>query len=68
MTVTRRKMAVLLAAAATQVTAQAPPPAPPKPTADQDLADARLNLRGAALQLARVPLPMSTEPAFRFRA
>ena len=57
----------ILLAAATQVRAQAPPAAA-KPSADQDLLDARANLRTAAAQVARVKLPMAVEPAVRFKA
>ena len=74
MKITRRSMAGLMAALAAgraaPVRAQAPPQpaAPPKPTADQDLSAARQDVQLAARQVAQVPLPRSTEPAFRFRA
>lgn len=78
MSVTRRTMARMLAAAAAtnatvgiaaaQAPRQNPQPAAAKPTAGQDLESARQDLRTNALQISRVALPMATEPAFRFRA
>ena len=73
MKVTRRSLAGMLAAAAAgtaaaQATKQNPAaPAKPKPDATQDLESARQDLRNNALQISRIALPMSTEPAFRFR-
>jgi hypothetical protein len=60
---TRRKLTGILASAAIPLPAQAPP-RPAEPTVEQ----ARQALRGAAAQVARLKLPMSVEPAFRFRA
>ena len=71
MNVSRRKLAKILTTAtlASQVTqAQTPPAAPAKPAADQDLVQAKAGLRANAAQVARIPLPMAVEPAFRFKA
>jgi hypothetical protein len=70
MDVTRRAVGRILAATAiisSGVAAQAPPPAA-SPNADADLNAARALMRSDAQRLAQVRLPMSTEPAFRFRA
>jgi hypothetical protein len=64
MDISRRQLAgVVLAATAS---AQAPP----KPEAEADAAAeaARLRQRTRAEAIARVPLPMTTEPAFQFKA
>jgi hypothetical protein len=62
MDISRRQLAgVLLASTAV---AQAPPK--PQPEADVDAA--RLQQRAAAQVISRVPLPMTTEPAFQFKA
>lgn len=59
MDISRRQLAaVLTGAAAAQ--AQAP--------ADTELEDARARQRIAAQIIARVPLPMTVEPAFQFKA
>jgi len=64
MDISRRQLAgVLLAGTAV---AQAPPP--PKPQSDSDVDAARGQQRAAAQVIARVPLPMTTEPAFQFKA
>jgi hypothetical protein len=74
MDISRRQLAgVLIAsAAAAQVQAQAPPaPAPQSLTpqsADAELEAARGERRIAAQIIARVPLPMTVEPAFQFKA
>ena len=72
MRVTRRKLARILtagaAAAAVQAAPQAPPPPSAQPSSDDDLRSARADLRSNAVRIAQVKLPMSTEPAFRFRA
>lgn len=66
MDVSRRKAAQTLAAlAAIQFDAVAQTPAA---DSDADLKAARDQLRANAEQIAKVPLPMATEPAFRFRA
>jgi hypothetical protein len=61
MKVSRREL--LLAAAAT-ASAQAPP----KPQAPESVNDALARQRASAQAVARVPLPMSTEPSFQFKA
>ena len=59
MDISRRQLAaVLTGAAAAQ--AQAP--------TDTELEDARARQRIAAQIIARVPLPMTIEPAFQFKA
>lgn len=65
--VTRRKLGTLLAtasAAAQITTAQAPARA----EGDADLETARQQARNNAQLISRVKLPMTTEPAFRFKA
>jgi len=59
MDVSRRQLAALLTGAAV---AQAQVPA------DKEVDDARARQRIAAQTIARVPLPMNTEPAFQFKA
>jgi len=68
--ITRRKLAGLLGAATAAVTAQAQSPQPtPQPAAAVDeVAAAREQAKRNAEQIARVKLPMSTEPAATFRA
>jgi hypothetical protein len=63
MDVSRRQLAALLTGAAV---AQAQVPTPV--SADKEVDDARARQRIAAQTIARVPLPMSTEPAFQFKA
>jgi hypothetical protein len=63
MDVSRRQLAAVLTGAAV-AQAQAPAQAP----ADTEADDARARQRNAAQTIARVPLPMSTEPAFQFKA
>jgi len=63
MDVSRRQLAAVLTGA-TLVQAQAQAQVP----ADKELDDARARQRIAAQTIARVPLPMSTEPAFQFKA
>jgi hypothetical protein len=69
MKVSRRK---LLLAAAVTAAVQAPAQAPPTPTvpqsADSELETAKSQQRVRAQIIARVPLPMTTEPAFHFKA
>ena len=62
MKVSRRKL--MLAASAATASAQAPP----NPTPEAEVEDARARQRIAAQTIARIPLPMSTEPAFQFKA
>ncbi|HSP69608.1 MAG TPA: hypothetical protein VLN48_17920 [Bryobacteraceae bacterium] len=59
MDVSRRQLGAVLAGAAV---AQAQVPA------DAELEDARARQRIATQTIARVPLPMTTEPAFQFKA
>jgi hypothetical protein len=59
MDISRRQLAVVLTGA-TVIQAQTP--------ADKELDDARARQRVAAQTIARIPLPMSTEPAFQFKA
>jgi len=68
MELSRRQLAgVILAGTAA---AQAPAPQPPTTTqsADTELETARSARRTAAQIIARVPLPMTVEPAFQFKA
>lgn len=62
---TRREMASALAGAAAATPGQAQP-APASPGNDQETVRARLRTSGG--EIAKVALPMSTEPAFRFKA
>jgi len=64
MDVTRRTLARLFAATVAVPVAEAVPQAS---ESDDDKA-AREVMRNNLQQLAKVPLPMATEPAFRFRA
>ena len=59
MDISRRQLAAVLTGA-TVAQAQAP--------IDTELEDARARQRIAAQTIARVPLPMTTEPAFQFKA
>ena len=59
MDISRRQLAVVLTGA-TVIGAQTP--------ADKEVDDARARQRIAAQTIARIPLPMSTEPAFQFKA
>ncbi len=62
MDVTRRTLARMLAA-----TAVVPVEAVAQTDSDEPLKAARQDLRNQAQQLAKFPLPMATEPAFRFK-
>jgi hypothetical protein len=65
--VTRRKLGALLATASASAqitTAQSPARA----EGDADLETARQQARNNAQLIGRVKLPMTTEPAFRFKA
>jgi hypothetical protein len=63
--VTRRQLAATFAGGA--LLGQAPtPPLPANP--EEELRAARDDARQRADQLAKVVLPMSTEPAFQFKA
>jgi hypothetical protein len=73
MKLTRRQVAVSLAAVAAapaQAAPQTQPPSQPpsQPQADDLTAAARDRLKNNAGALASVPLPISTEPAFQFKA
>ncbi len=66
MTVTRRSLAKMIAAAAAASRvgiAQAGQPAP-----NADLESARSQIKANFEQIAKVKLPMATEPAFHFKA
>lgn len=66
MDISRRQLAgVILAGAAVGTSAAQ---APPKPEPDADVDAARARQRAAAQVIERIPLPMSTEPAFQFKA
>jgi hypothetical protein len=62
MDISRRQLAgvILASTAAAQ--------APPKPQPDTEIDTARLRQRAAAQAIARIMLPMTTEPAFQFKA
>lgn len=62
--ITRRNLVMI--AAALPAAGQQPAAAPATP--DDELKSARQNFRSAAEQLAKVKLPMATEPATRFKA
>jgi hypothetical protein len=65
MDISRRQLAgVILAGTAV---AQAPPATAPQ-SGDSELDAARSQRRTAAQIIARVPLPMTIEPAFQFKA
>ena len=63
---TRREIAAALSAFPTLL-AQAPAPPIPQ-NADDELNAARDSIRQNSEQLAKFPLPMSTEPAAHFKA
>jgi len=66
MDISRRQLAgVILAGTAA---AQAPPPPTTTQSGDTELDTARSARRTAAQIIARVPLPMTLEPAFQFKA
>jgi hypothetical protein len=58
---------LVTAAASPALLAQAPPP-PAQPADSPELQSARTDLQDSVRRIARVKLPRSTEPAFRFRA
>jgi hypothetical protein len=60
---TRRELAAAVALPAMAQTAAAP-----QPTADEDLQAAQRRMRENRAAMDAVALPMSTEPAFQFRA
>jgi hypothetical protein len=64
MDISRRQLAAVVLAST--AVAQAQTPEQPQPEGDVDAA--RLQQRAAAQVIARVALPMTTEPAFQFKA
>jgi hypothetical protein len=64
MKLTRRQLAVAISATAIAPTHAQPPAAPPA----DDLQTARDRMKANAAALAGHDLPMSVEPAFRFKA
>jgi len=67
MDISRRQLAGVLAGTAL-VTASAQAQDPPKPAPEDDVDAARLRQRIGAQVIARIPLPMTIEPAFQFNA
>ena len=66
---TRREIATALSASAVLLGQTPAPAVPPNPlTADDELKAARDSIRQNSEQLAKFPLPMSTEPAVHFKA
>jgi hypothetical protein len=63
MNVTRRTLAKIVAAAAVPAAAAAP-----QSDADEETRSAHDALRNAAEQIAKVNVPMATEPPFHFKA
>jgi hypothetical protein len=66
MDISRRQLAGVVLAGT--VVGQSAAQAPPKPQPEAELDTARQRQRIAAQVIARVPLPMTVEPAFQFRA
>ncbi|HLK21621.1 MAG TPA: hypothetical protein VKT81_21880 [Bryobacteraceae bacterium] len=64
---TRRQLAIALSTSAI-VLAQTPPPPPLPQNPDEELKTVRDAIHQNAEQLAKVEVPMSTEPAVHFRA
>ena len=67
MKVTRRELAAALASAPVLAQAQTRPSAAPA-APDGELQAARERIRNNSEALARVAVPMTTEPAFQFKA
>jgi len=65
MRLTRRKLALALVAA--REMASRPAPQPPS-SSDDDLKARRDLMRANAAAVAKVEIPMATEPAFQFKA
>jgi hypothetical protein len=63
---TRREIATALSVSAVLRAQTAPAPLPQNP--EEELKAARDSIRQNSEQLAKFPLPMSTEPATRFKA
>jgi hypothetical protein len=71
MDISRRQLAgvILASTAVGPSAAQAPPsPTPTSQTGDSELETAKSQQRVRAQIIARVPLPMTVEPAFQFKA
>jgi len=68
MKLTRRQVAVSFAVLASAPAPAAPQTQPPSQPQVDDLTAARDRLKNNVSALASVPLPMSTEPAFQFKA
>jgi hypothetical protein len=70
MDISRRQLAgvILAGTVVGQSAAQAPPPPATASSEDALLEAARAERRAAAQIIARVPLPMTVEPAFHFKA
>jgi hypothetical protein len=67
MDVTRRTLARMLAGAAA-VTAAAAPQVPSQAASDEESKSAHEAMANYAQQIAKVAVPMATEPAFHFKA
>jgi hypothetical protein len=65
MELTRRKLAGAVLSSAAAALAQTQPP---PPTADEDLKAARDRIKANSEALAKIPVPMATEPALQFKA
>jgi len=68
---TRRRLGALLASSSVAVqvaNAQVPATQPARGEGDADQESARQQARNNAQAIGRVKLPMTTEPAFRFKA
>ena len=68
MKLTRRQLAAALAARPFSQAVAGPQGAPPRPAPEAELAAARERLKANAETVARVAVPMATEPAFQFKA
>jgi hypothetical protein len=69
MKLTRRAMAAMLPLVGAEAQTPRPGPAnPPAPTPETELQAAREQLSARVLALSQVEVPMSTEPAFEFKA
>ena len=70
MKLTRRAMAAMLASvgAKAQTPARPGPVNPPAATPEAELESAREQLSARVMALSQVEVPMSTEPAFEFKA
>lgn len=69
MKITRRAMAAVLASVGAQAQTPAGPQQPPEPASpDAELQSAREQVRANVTALSQFEIPMSTEPAFEFKA